>query len=70
MRKKLEQPDIVIALRKTSSIDIYDESLPPDDCFVEKVKREVSKTAIKDKLKTGEDVQGARIVEKMSVSVK
>lgn len=68
--KKLEQPDVVISLRKTSSVDIYDESLLPDDCFVEKVKREVSKTAIKDKLKTGEDVQGARIIEKMSVNVK
>lgn len=42
------------------SVEVFDESLLPENCF--KIKKEVSKTAIKEALQKGEDVQGARLI--------
>lgn len=68
--KRIEEGDICLSLRKTASVDVYDESLVAPEYWTEKVTRSISKTAIKDAIKAGADVQGARIAESFSVQIK
>jgi hypothetical protein len=68
--KKIEEGDIAISLRKTSAVEVYDEAMIAPEFWTEKITRSVSKTALKDAIKAGADVQGARIVEHFSVQIK
>ena len=67
---KIKSETLQLSFRKSESVDIFDESLI-DDKF-KKVKTEISldKTAIKNAIKNGEDVQGAKIVEKNNLQIK
>ena len=67
---KIKSETLQLSFRKSESVDIFDESLV-DDRF-KKVKTEISidKTAIKNAIKNGEDVQGAKIVEKNNLQIK
>ena len=59
-----------LSLRKSKSVNIYDESLI-DKKFIEiETKEKISKTEIKKAIETGENVQGANIVEKNSLNIK
>ena len=59
-----------LSLRKSKSVNIYDESLI-DKKFIEiETKEKISKTEIKKAIEAGENVQGANIVEKNSVNIK
>lgn len=59
-----------ISLRKSKSVNIYDESLI-DKKFIEiETKEKISKTEIKKAIEAGENVQGANIVEKNSLNIK
>lgn len=59
-----------LSLRKSKSVNIYDESLI-DKKFIEiETKEKISKTEIKKAIEAGENVQGANIVEKNSLNVK
>ena len=59
-----------LSLRKSKSVNIYDESLI-DKKFIEiETKEKISKTEIKKAIEAGENVQGANIVEKNSLNIK
>ena len=45
------------------SVEIYDETLIADEYKKEKVTVSIDKTAIKNAIKSGKDVQGARLIE-------
>ena len=59
-----------LSLRKSKSVNIYDESLI-DKKFIEiETKEKISKTEIKKAIEAGENVQGANIVEKNSLNIR
>jgi hypothetical protein len=49
---------------RDESVDVYDESLLPESLMRVKVVREPDKTGIKAAIKSGQDVQGARVVKR------
>ena len=67
---KIKSETLQLSFRKSESVEVFDESLI-DEKF-KKVKTEISldKTAIKNAIKNGEDVQGAKIVEKNNLQIK
>lgn len=65
---KLSTPRIALSTRRSETVDVFDiEALPRE--FV-KVTTAADKTAIKKAIKSGAEVQGADIVEKMNLQVK
>ena len=66
--KRFETPLIKLSTRKSTSIEITDENALPQEAFV--IKKEVSKTAIKELLEAGAQVDGAQIKENYSVVIK
>lgn len=57
--------------KNPASIEIYDETLIDDEFKKEKITVSIDKTAIKNAIKNGQNVQGARLVEdKTSLRVK
>ena len=62
--QKLESELGTLSIAKNpASVEILDESLIPDDYKKEKVTITVDKTAIKNDLKAGKNIQGVRLVE-------
>jgi hypothetical protein len=49
-------------------VEITDEATLPQDCFV--IKKEVSKTAIKNLLEAGAELDGASMKENISLQIK
>lgn len=70
--QKIETSLGTIAVAKNpASVEIYDETLITDEYMKEKVTVTVDKTAIKEALKNGKKVLGARLVEdKTSLRIK
>lgn len=66
--KRYETPLVKLSTRRSVAVEITDESEVPDLYWV--VKREVSKSAISNALKEGEDVPGATLKENYSVQIK
>ena len=67
--EKIETPLGAIKFTKSTSTEIYDESLI-DKKFIEVVTTEkISKEKIKAALKAGEEVQGARLVENKNLKI-
>lgn len=66
--KRFETPLIKLSTRKSTSIEITDENALPQEAFV--IKREVSKTAIKELLEAGAAIEGASVRENISVVIK
>ena len=57
--------------KNPASVEIYDETLIIDEYKKEKVTISIDKTAIKNDLKAGKEVQGARLIEdKTSLRIK
>lgn len=57
--------------KNPASVEIYDETLITDEYKKEKITVAIDKTAIKNDLKAGKEVQGARLVEdKTSLRIK
>lgn len=54
------------------SVEVYDESLIPKEYFITKIKEEtnLSKTKIKEAIKAGVEVQGAKLVRNTRLEVK
>lgn len=65
---KIETPTMKLGLRKSTAIEITDESLLTENYFV--TRKEVSKTAIKMAIEQGVDVQGARQKTNHSLIIK
>lgn len=57
-----------LSFRKSESLEIIDESLIEDK--FKRVKVEPDKIAIKQALKSGQDVQGVKLVEKQNLQIK
>lgn len=52
------------------AVEIYDEKLVDDKFFTEKIERKIVKDLIKEAIKAGVDVQGARLVFNNSLQIK
>ena len=69
--KKIETELGTLSIRKSSgAVEIYDEKLLDEKFFIEKVTKGISKTLIGDALSAGEEVQGAKLVFKNSLTIK
>jgi hypothetical protein len=66
--KRFETPLVKLSTRKSTSIEITDEQALPQEAFV--IKKEVSKTAIKELLEAGAAIEGASVKENISVVIK
>ncbi len=56
--------------RRSEAVEIEDEDLIPDDLFKSKTTRSPDKTAIKAALKGGQEIAGARIVQRTNWTIK
>ena len=70
--EKIQNELGTIAIAKNpASVEIYDETLIDDEYKKEKVTVSIDKTAIKNAIKAGKEVQGARLIEdKTSLRIK
>lgn len=66
--KRYETPLFKLSTRRSQAVEIVDEAEVPDAFWV--VKKEVSKSAISNALKEGEEVPGAVLKENYSVQIK
>ena len=71
-KRKIEEPDIKVSTRKSESVSLDDESLL-DKKFVKVeviTKQSPDKKAIKEAIKSGEEVKGARLCTNYSLQIK
>lgn len=66
---KIESPTLKLSIRKSESVNIIDETKLSDNFFTTKITKTVSKTALKDALKTGE-IAGAELVVNNNLQIK
>lgn len=67
---KVETATLKLSLRKSESVNVSDESKLSDNFFTTKTTRTVSKTALKDALKSGAEINGAELVVNQNLQVK
>lgn len=69
---KFETPKVLIKFRKSSSVDIFDQSIIPKEFINITTEEKVDKKAIKEWYKTHPDelMNGARIVETQNMQIK
>lgn len=68
--KKIESDDVMLTTRQSTSVDILDESVIPDEFFVVKIDRSPDKTKIGKALKSGVEVAGAILKTNTNVIIK
>ncbi len=68
--KKISSAILTVTARKSSCVDIYDQSQLDPRFFKTKEVKTVSKDLIEKTLKAGEDVQGARIKENYTIQIR
>lgn len=66
--EKRSYPEVVISYRKSEQVAV-DDNAKLDDRFL-RVKTEIDKTALKDALKHGESIEGARLEVKNNIQIK
>jgi hypothetical protein len=66
--KRFETPLVKLSTRKSTSIEITDEAALPEEAFI--FKKEVSKTAIKELLESGMEIEGAAVKENVSLQLR
>lgn len=59
-----------VSFRKSEAVEIEDESLLPPELKTEKITYTPNKTAIKEAIKAGQEISGARLVERLNASIK
>lgn len=67
--QKFSTEKIAISFRKTSSVNVTDMTLVPEE-YLKYAEPTVNKTAVKDAIKAGLVVPGAEITEGQSISIK
>lgn len=67
--EKIETPIGNIKFTKSTAVEIYDEKLIDKKFIKIETKEKISKTDIKNALKAGEEVQGARLVENKNLNI-
>jgi len=70
--EKWNSPKVAISWRKSVAVEIDEAELPelPEQYVRRKVSVEADKTAIKEALKAGEQIEGCRLVERQNISIK
>lgn len=66
--EKRSFPEVVISYRKSEQVTVDDDA-KLDDRFL-RIKTEIDKTALKDALKHGESIDGARLEVKNNIQIK
>lgn len=66
--KRYETALAKLSTRKSTAVEVTDETELPESCFV--VKREVSKTSIKKLLEEGVNLEGASLKENISLQIR
>ena len=66
--EKRSYPEVVISYRKSEQVTVDDDA-KLDDRFL-RIKTEIDKTALKDALKRGESIEGARLEVKNNIQIK
>jgi hypothetical protein len=69
-RDKIKTNLVSLSMRESTSVSIFNESLLPDFCFVEKITKSPSKTIIKEMISRGEKIEGAEIVKNKNLQIK
>lgn len=68
--KKFETPRVALSFKKSEAIEIDDESTLPKEYLREKITYAPDKTALKQAIKSGEIIEGVRIVERQNLQIK
>lgn len=69
--QRFETPKVDISYRKSVSVSVADESVITDERFIRvKESRTIDKLALKEALKSGEQIQGAELVESQNIQIK
>lgn len=66
--EKIESDLIKLSFRKSEAVEVFDESLLAENYY--KYSPSIDKTAIKTAIKSGVDVQGARLVTNQNLQIK
>lgn len=69
-KTEFKDTKVNISFRKSTKVEIVDESKLSKDYIVEKVTYTPSKTAIMEALKNGVNVEGAKLVESQNIQIK
>lgn len=69
-KPKVSAGTFTVGTRKSTAVNIIDESAIPARYANEVVTVKIDKTAIKDAIKNGEEVPGAQLVERKSLTIK
>lgn len=67
---KLNLPHSKISYRKSDSVDVFDFDNLPEEYIKTKIEKNPDKIAIKDAIKNGKDVKGAKIVTNYNIQIK
>ena len=66
--EKLKDNRVSIGWRESRSVVVTDESKLPEDCF--RIVRELSKTEVKKRIESGDEIDGAHIQEKHYIQIR
>ena len=67
---KFETPKVKLSYRKSDSVEVSDINLLPKEYVKEKVELSADKTALKKDIKSGKEINGAKIVTNLNMQVK
>ena len=68
--KRLKTPLVTVGIRKSEGTEIYSENDLPREFFAEKVTYSPDKAKIKEMLKEGVVIPGARLEERLNINIK
>jgi len=68
--EKIETDIVTFSFRKSSAVEILDETLIPKEFIKKVVKESIDKTAIKKAISQGKEVVGAKIEERRNLQIK
>lgn len=70
--EKFQTAKVAVSWRRSVSVEIDEAEIPdlPEQYIRRKVSVEADKTAIKEALKAGEQIEGCRLVERQNISIK
>ena len=67
---KLELPHSKISYRKSDSVEVTDINKLPEEYIKTKIEKNPDKVAIKNAIKSGEEINGAKIVTNYNIQIK
>ena len=67
---KLELPHSKISYRKSDSVEVADVEMLPEEYVKTKIEKNPDKVAIKNAIKGGKEIKGAKIVTNYNIQIK